>query len=651
MLVGLIAHTQSVTRTYVLHKFMQPIGEETYSISAGPGWRKIESKFRFVDRGSPVENHATLETGTDYKPKHLNLTGLIARGSRGDLDIAVREDGTAMVKDIEQTRTVKVSKGSCAVAGYAPVAFQENLLRTWMAFGKPPSMPLLPTGSVQIRLTAKDQFGSEILDRYSVSGLVWGLETIWMNSKNQLAAVMTRDAEFDHFEAVAPEYKNYLPKFAGLAGQDATLELAKTIQGLGSDASETYALVGGRVFDGQRLIENGYVLIWGDRIYQSGPWNGKQKFPKGTKIINVHGKTVMPGLWDLHAHYEQAEWGPCYLAAGVTTVRDCGNVTEFITGVRDSLRKGQGVGPQILLAGLVDGDSPRALGINRVNSAADAKAKVAMFKAAGFQHMKIYSSVTLDNVRAICEEAHKAGMSVTGHIPDGMTTKQGVEAGMDMINHIQYLVSYILEKNGVEPKSSKDVLAAMETFDPNSPEVQAKLKFLKDHHTVVDPTIALMELFMHDPDRPARTFEPGITKVPAELQGPMAGMAAGGTKDTDRALQFMIRLVGILRHAGVPIIAGTDQAVPGHSLHRELELYVKGGLTPIEALQTATTVPSKALNIPNTGWIKPGCVADLIVVDGDPTKHIEDSRKVSMVFARGRKYDPAKLWRAIGFTP
>ena len=654
MLAGLVIVTnqQSVTRTYVLHKFMQPIGQETDTISFGPEGRTIDAKFKFVDRGSPVEHHAVLETSTSLEPKHLNLTGLIARGAKGNVDVLVDASGTATVRRDDATTRILVQKGACAIAGYAPVGFQENLLQTWMARGKPKNMAILPNGSVQIRLTAKDTFGSRTLDRYSVSGLVWGLETVWMDSKNQLAAVMTRDAEFDHFEAVAPEYKEFLPRFAGLAGQDATEELAKTISSLGMKQSKGTALVGGRLFDGQHVVENGYVLMQGDRITSCGPYIGKKKFPVGTQVIDVHGKTMMPGLWDMHAHYEQAEWGPCYLAAGVTTVRDCGNVFEFITEVRDALDHGQGVGPRLILAGLVDGDGPFSLGINRVNSADDAVSMVQKYKSAGFQQMKIYSSVKLDNVRAICEAAHKAGMTVTGHIPNGMTTRQGIEAGMDQINHINYLLAYMFEKDGEQPNSLKDVIAAMGTFDPNSSDSREKLRFLVDHKVVVDDTAALSELFMHNSSARASTFEPGITKVPTELSAPMNSMAAGGNANSAKLLEFTIRLIGILHKAGVPIIAGTDQAVPGHSLHRELELYVKAGMSPLEALQAATTVPAKAMKMDGrTGWIKPGYAADVIVIDGNPTKHIEDSRKVSMVFSQGRKYDPAKLWRAIGFTP
>ena len=139
----------------------------------------------------------------------------------------------------------------------------------------------------------------------------------------------------------------------------------------------------------------------------------------------------------MHAHYEQVEWGPIYLAAGVTTVRDVGNEYDFITQVRDAVNSGKALGPHMLLAGIVDGDGPYAIGITRVNSPADAQKWVTRYHDSGFQQIKIYSSVKPDNVKAICADAHKVGMTVTGHIPIGMNAYEGVDDGMDMINHIQ----------------------------------------------------------------------------------------------------------------------------------------------------------------------------------------------------------------------
>ena len=196
----------------------------------------------------------------------------------------------------------------------------------------------------------------------------------------------------------------------------------------------------------------------------------------------------------MHAHYEQVEWGPIYLAAGVTTVRDVGNEFDFITAVRDAVNSGNALGPHMLLAGIVDGDSPMAIGIARVNSPADAAMWVKQYHDAGFQQMKIYSSVKEENVKAICADAHQVGMTVTGHIPNGMTAYDGVNDGMDQINHIHYVVDMLIPKD-VDARKLKwpERLKVLASLDVNSEQGKKAVQFLKQHGTVIDPTMALME--------------------------------------------------------------------------------------------------------------------------------------------------------------
>src|SRR6185295_5890917 len=138
-------------------------------------------------------------------------------------------------------------------------------------------------------------------------------------------------------------------------------------------------------------LADAVVVIQGDRISAVGP-RGKITIPKGATVVDAHGKFLLPGLWDMHAHFEQVEWGPTYLAAGVTTVRDVGNEFEFITAVRDAIREGRGLGPRMLLAGIVDGDSRVAWGLIHAHNAEEARAVVNKYHAAGFQQIKIYSS-------------------------------------------------------------------------------------------------------------------------------------------------------------------------------------------------------------------------------------------------------------------
>src|SRR5262249_37134171 len=132
---------------------------------------------------------------------------------------------------------------------------------------------------------------------------------------------------------------------------------------------------------------------------------------------------------------------PIYLAAGVTTIRDVGNELDFILAVRDAVAAGKGVEPRMLLAGIIDGPGPSGMGAVRASTPDEARQRVDRYHDAGFAQIKVYSSVPLEVLRAITAEAHRLGMTVTGHVPEGMNALTAINAGLDQINHAQYLTA------------------------------------------------------------------------------------------------------------------------------------------------------------------------------------------------------------------
>ncbi|HET7040783.1 MAG TPA: amidohydrolase family protein, partial [Gemmatimonadales bacterium] len=362
--------------------------------------------------------------------------------------------------------------------------------------------------------------------------------------------------------------------------------------------------------------------------------------------VEGRGKSLLPGLWDMHAHYEQAEWGPIYLAAGVTTVRDVGNEFDFITAARDAVADGRGVGPRIVAAGVVDGAGPYALGVERVTDSASAVTEVKKYHDAGFQQMKLYSSLTSASVTAICKEAHRLGMTVTGHIPEGMNAYDGVNDGMDQINHIQYIYPLMYD-SATQARAG----APIDTGSAAAHRIEA---FLVQHRTVLDPTLSIFEWALHPANVPLERYEPGVLKLAPQLQAPLENT---GTPPTDsakynRIFNDMVLTVAAMHRAGITIVAGTDQVVPGYSLHRELELYVRAGFTPLEAIQAATIVPARVMKMDKeVGTVAVGKRADLILVDGDPLTDFSALRRVSLVISKGKRYLPGPLWESVGFKP
>jgi imidazolonepropionase-like amidohydrolase len=641
-----------------LHKFEQPIGEESYTITPDGKTLTLKTDFKFTDRGTPVPLTATLHTSDSYMPQSFVISGKTSRMSAIETQVTI-SNGSATIRQGKETRTVAVPKIFFTISGYAPVAVQMEMMRYWRTHGQPAQMDTLPIGAVRIQDRGSEAMqinGHDVqVERYTVQGLIWGMETLWMDSSNNLAALVSTDAEFDHFEAVRDDYESALSNFVASAAHDEMAALGEMSQKMPGRRTGTFAFVGATLIDGtgKPPIPNATVVTSNGKIVAAGP-SASVQIPGGAQRIDVSGKYIIPGLWDMHAHYEQVEWGPIYLAAGVTTVRDVGNEYDFITQVRDAVNSGKALGPHMLLAGIVDGDGPMAIGITRVNSPADAEKWVTRYHDSGFQQIKIYSSVKSDNVKAICTEAHKFGMTVTGHIPNGMNAYEGVEDGMDMINHIHYISDLLLPKD-FDPSKVKGVerLKVMAAADINSEQGKQAVAFLKEHGTVIDPTMALFEMMTRAASEPATQMEPGIARVAPELREQLVsgGMPPEAAPYGQKIAQEDLAIIGALHKAGVPIIAGTDQAVPGFSLYREIELYVQAGFTPMEALQSATIVPARAMKVDgDSGSIEVGKRADLDVLDANPLDDIHNVRTVRTVVANGVIYDPAPLWQSVGFS-
>jgi imidazolonepropionase-like amidohydrolase len=643
---------------FTLHKFEQPIGEETYQIRRENDSLVARIDFKFTDRGSEVPLSTTFKAAQDLTPQSFEIKGRTARPVSIDESVSI-EEGQVHLRTRDKKSDLPTPDGVFfTISGYAPTTMQMLMVRYWATHGSPAQLPTLPNGSVKIEPRGQDTIHlaskDETLDRYTVEGLIWGRETLWFDAQRNLVAAVSTDAEFDHFEAIRAGYESALGDFVSKAGADgmtALAEMSKTIPG--SKAS-TLAIFGATLIDGTGAapVPDAAVVIQNGRIVAAGP-RAKVQIPKSAHIVDASGKFLLPGLWDMHAHFEQVEWGPIYLAAGVTTVRDCGNEFEFITAVRDAIAQGHGLGPRLLLAGFVDGTGPLAIGTARVDTPEQGKMWVNRYHAAGFQQMKIYSSVKLEEVKVVADEAHRLGMTVTGHIPEGLNAFQTITAGQDQINHIQY-VADVMHAPLPESSSRTDRRKAIADLDLDSPEAKKAVSFLKEHHTAIDPTMALAEMFTATTAKPPASFEPGIEKVASELAQPLTDVEPPSERSEmlGRVFSKDLGIVGVLHRAGIPIVAGTDQAVPGYSLHRELELYVEAGFTPMEAIQAATIVPARVMHLDKElGTIEKGKRADLILLTADPLADIHNSRQVEYVITNGAMYHTSELWQSVGFKP
>ena len=643
---------------FTLHKFEQAIGEETYEIKRDGDSFAAKVDFKFTDRGSPVPLAVTFRSTQDLTPLSFEIKGRTARSVAIDEAVTIDAGKVHFRTRDKQSDSDAPGGAFFTIAGYAPATMQMLMVRYWATHGSPAQLATLPTGAVKVEPRGQDTIRigdkDEKLDRYTVEGLIWGRETLWFDANRNLVAEVSTDAEFDHFEAIRDGYESALGDFVGRAGTDGMNALAEISKGISGSRAATLAIVGGTLIDGTGAapVADAAVVIHDGRIVAAGP-RSKVKIPKDANVVDAHGKTILPGLWDMHAHFEQVEWGPIYLAAGVTTARDCGNEFEFITAVRDAVAQGRGLGPRLLLAGVVDGTSTYTIGVERVDTPEQARMWTDRYHDAGFQQMKIYSSVKLEELKAVADEAHRFGMSVTGHIPEGLDAYQAIEAGQDQINHIDYIAN-IMHAPLPENASRLDRFKAGANIDLESPEAKKALAFLKEHHTVIDPTLALMEFFTATTAKPPASFEPGVNKIAPELAAQLTdvGPPTDRSEIGQKVFEKEVAIVGALHRAGIPVVAGTDQTVPGHSLHREIELYVQAGFTPMEAIQAATIVPARAMGIEkDSGTVEKGKRGDLILVNGNPLEDIRQIRNVEYVITNGTMFHTAELWQSVGFKP
>lgn len=375
--------------------------------------------------------------------------------------------------------------------------------------------------------------------------------------------------------------------------------------------------------------------------------------------IDAAGRIMLPGLFDMHGHVGRWEGG-LNLAAGVTTVRDMGNDNANIQQMLDEGAAGTLLGPQIVPAGFLEGRSPMSSnGGFVIQDLAEAKHAVDWYAEHGYPQLKIYNSFPKAILKETVAYAHGRGMRVSGHVPVGLRAHEALDAGYDEIQHINQVMLNFLATPQTDTRTLERFIlpsAKVADLDFNSPVVKNFILRLKTKGTVIDPTLATFA-FMKQKDGDLNTpFGPVAEHMPPDVQ---RGFHVGSMKIADAATLAryeksyakMVQFVGILYKAGVPIVAGTDE-MAGFTLQAELETLVKAGLTPAQALQVATRNGARYTRTSGErGSIVPGKLADLVLVDGDPTTDIGDIRKVAAVITRGFLVYPHEVDQELGIVP
>ena len=564
------------------------------------------------------------------------------------------KDGTASWKN-------RSEQGKQAIAGeafYVPVNPPPDFFGVLArALLKAPGhrLPLLPAGEASIEQSGNLNIGKIELTQYRITGLGFTPQAIWLDHDGNTAASVS-----SWFSVIQAPYQNAIPQLQEAQQAADDVWSGHLAQALAHVAKGDLVIRSARLFDPRDLtLTPGIsVLVRTDRIVRVAP-DTEMKTAADAEVIDAHDRFLMPGLWDCHQHFSDID-GPLDLATGVTSARDMANDTDTFLKRVARFDNGTELGPRVLKAGIIDGTGEFAGPTKmRVDTAEQAIQDVDWYADHGYAQIKIYSSVKPEMVPIIADHAHARGLRVSGHVPAFMSARQFVEGGADEIQHINFIELNFLFPEVKETRNRDRFIKVAERaheFTPEKPEVREFIAFLKQHHTVLDPTMGAFEgLFCGDPTVITPGLEDVAPRFPPQVRRQLLSGALEVPKGQEtayhEAFPAMLRLLRALHDAGVTIIPGTD-GLAGYMLHHELELYVRAGIPSAEVLRMATLTPALVMGVnKDRDVIAAGKLADMVLIDGDPTQDIHDINKITTVIKGGKVYDPGAIEKALGIVP
>jgi len=414
-----------------------------------------------------------------------------------------------------------------------------------------------------------------------------------------------------------------------------------------------------RVFDSENAVLGpaSDVLVRDGRIVSVAATGAGS--PEADHVVDAGGRVLLPGLFDMHGHVGRWD-GALNIPTGVTTVRDMGNDNATLQQIMAEEKAGTLLATRIVPAGFIEGESPMSARNGFVIGNLDeAKKAVDWYAEHGYPQVKIYNSFPKALLRDTAAYAHSRGLRVSGHVPAFLRAQEAVEQGYDEIQHInQVMLNFLVDDRTDTRTLVRFYLPAEKVadLDFDGKAVQDFIAMLAGKQIVIDPTISTFEYWRQRPGEMTESYGPVAAHMPPDIQRGLRVAEMKIPDDAtaaryDKSFLKMVEFVGRMYKAGVPIVAGTD-AIPGFTLQSELEWYVRAGLTPAQALQVATWNGAKyTRTLEDRGSIAPGKRADLVLVDGDPTRDISDIRKVALVLKGDTAYYPSEIFEAIGVKP
>lgn len=417
------------------------------------------------------------------------------------------------------------------------------------------------------------------------------------------------------------------------------------------------------------VLEDQTVVVSGGQIRTMGP-AATTGVPSGAEVLEGRGKTLIPGLVGMHdhifypagpGHYNTLEYSAprLYLAAGVTTLRTTGGMEPYTEmNLRDAVLEGQIPGPRMhVTSPYLEGPGAFTFQMHELESPEEARRMVTYWAETGIDDFKAYTNITRDQLAAAIDEIHRRGMKITGHLCS-IGFREAAELGIDNLEHGLLVDTEFVP--GKEPDicpSSGETRASLLRLDVDGQEIQATIRTLVDHGVAITSTLPVYEISV--PGRPPVDQRVLDAMAPSAREAYLTRrvrIGAGDGSTAKAALELEMAFERAFVKAGGLLLAGPDPTgyggvLPGFGNHREIELLVEAGFTPVEAIRIATRNGALYLGeLDRIGTLEVGKQADMVLLDGNPIRDISHIRRVVTVFKEGVGYDSERLFSAVRGT-
>ncbi|MVN91774.1 amidohydrolase family protein [Mucilaginibacter aquatilis] len=477
----------------------------------------------------------------------------------------------------ESIDTTVTIKNGFPLTNNGSIALRKSLIDFWKQQGKPQFIINALTGakiSIELLDFENNQLEGSKLNVYKInSGLD---ELLWLDAQNNAVFLSYCDSEGDKREVIDAKYERF---FSDL-NQKSNSVLLNTVlsnKSLKGQQHKVIAITGGNIIDvvdNGNVITNSLLVLKDGKISYVGVYD-KSAIPANAKLIDATGKYIIPGLWNMHAHLFHPEYLKKELLSGVTSVRDMGNEFDNSVLLLKQANSPDSFIPHVYSAGLIDGKSENSLGTVFASSKQEIEKNIKRYYDAGFNQIKVYTYVKKNDFNTIVKEASKYNMPVVGHLPFGYTLSSFINNGMNSISHVHYFMNS-LKWGGNLKEDNKSLLET-----------------LLSQRIYVDPTLNVYNLT-------------GDVKLP-----------------------YYSKIVKLLFDYGIPIVAGTDNE---GTIADELNNYVNAGMSPLQAIRSATIVPATVMKTHTlAGSIEKGKQSDVVILNANPLLDIRNLKQINTV--------------------